>query len=292
MIEESTYYHDIGLSTGHGCPGVMPESHRHMEIEINFLERGSVTYLLANGLQVISEGRLAAFWGAFPHRIVETSGDPSFFLFYIPFSRFLAWSLPGNLTGILLNGGVAIEIDETNASEDRIVFPRWHHVVLNPDPDSTRTLYLEIEARMRRLAQNAERFISLNDNVPAAETGRKHEPELVKVQQMIAVIAERYADALSVVEVAGAVGLHPKYAMSIFSRAMGITILTYIKQHRMSHAQRLLATTDAKIVTIACSSGFGSVSRFYEVFHEVCGESPNDYRQRIVEKLNNHARRS
>jgi AraC-like DNA-binding protein len=53
-----------------------------------------------------------------------------------------------------------------------------------------------------------------------------------------------------------------------------------LAQQRISQAQRLLAATDKKIVDVAFSSGFGSVSQFYDVFTRHCHQSPKDFRRR------------
>ena len=58
-----------------------------------------------------------------------------------------------------------------------------------------------------------------------------------------------------------------------------LTINEYLTQHRVSHAQRLLATTDDKIVDIALEAGYPTLSRFYEAFKKSCGCSPSDYRR-------------
>jgi AraC-like DNA-binding protein len=67
--------------------------------------------------------------------------------------------------------------------------------------------------------------------------------------------------------------------MSLFKKAFGTTLIDYLTHHRISHAQRLLATTDAKIVEIAFSSGFNSISRFNEAFRRACNCTPREYRR-------------
>lgn len=76
----------------------------------------------------------------------------------------------------------------------------------------------------------------------------------------------------------GANGLHPNYAMGLFREAFGTTMSNFILQHRISHAQRLLVTTDDAVIDIAFASGFQSLSRFNEAFKKACGSSPRDYR--------------
>lgn len=50
---------------------------------------------------------------------------------------------------------------------------------------------------------------------------------------------------------------------------------------RVSHAQRLLTTTDMKVVDIALDSGFPSPARFYAAFKRNAGQSPAKYRRRF-----------
>jgi transcriptional regulator GlxA family with amidase domain len=66
--------------------------------------------------------------------------------------------------------------------------------------------------------------------------------------------------------------------MALFQKTFGTTLMKYVTQHRLSHAQRLLVTTEDSIVNIAFSSGFGSLSRFNEAFRESFGCTPRGYR--------------
>jgi AraC-like DNA-binding protein len=100
-----------------------------------------------------------------------------------------------------------------------------------------------------------------------------------KVEQIACLIAQRYTEPLTVAEIGKGVGLHPNYAMGLFKKAFGTTLLDYLMHHRISHAQRLLATTNEKIVEVAFSSGFNSISRFNETFRRACGCTPREYRE-------------
>jgi transcriptional regulator GlxA family with amidase domain len=53
----------------------------------------------------------------------------------------------------------------------------------------------------------------------------------------------------------------------------------YVTRLRVSRAQQLLATSDDKVVDVALSSGFNSLSRFNDVFKKSCGSSPREYRE-------------
>jgi AraC-like DNA-binding protein len=96
---------------------------------------------------------------------------------------------------------------------------------------------------------------------------------------MACLIAQRYTEPLTVEQIGGAVGLNPNYAMGLFKKTFGTTFVDYITHHRVSHAQRLLATSDEKIVEVAFGSGFNSLSRFNEAFRRACGCTPRVYRR-------------
>jgi AraC family transcriptional regulator, melibiose operon regulatory protein len=103
---------------------------------------------------------------------------------------------------------------------------------------------------------------------------------LSKVEQMACFVARHYTEKFAVKEVSALVKLHPSYAMSLFQRAFGMTLVTYLTHHRVSHAQRMLATTKDATTEIAFQSGFQSLSRFNEAFRRACGCSPREYRKR------------
>jgi len=56
----------------------------------------------------------------------------------------------------------------------------------------------------------------------------------------------------------------------------------YLNRLRLTHAQRLLATTNMKIVDIALDAGFASLSRFYSTFSSACHCTPTTYRKRFI----------
>jgi AraC-like DNA-binding protein len=96
---------------------------------------------------------------------------------------------------------------------------------------------------------------------------------------MACFIAQRYTEKVTVQDIAEHVQLHPNYAMNLFQRTFGTTLINYLTQHRVSHAQRLLATSDESIADVAFNSGFNSISRFNDAFRRACGCSPRDYRR-------------
>jgi AraC-like DNA-binding protein len=103
---------------------------------------------------------------------------------------------------------------------------------------------------------------------------------------MVSFIAQNYTKPVTVESVSRSVGLHPHYAMNLFRKTLGTTLIHCVTHHRISHAQRLLITTDKKIVDVALTVGFNSVSRFNAAFKKASDCSPREYRE--IHKNANH----
>jgi transcriptional regulator GlxA family with amidase domain len=86
---------------------------------------------------------------------------------------------------------------------------------------------------------------------------------------------------MTVVDIAKHINMHPASATKLFKKICGMSLMHYITQHRIFHAQRLLMSTDMKIVDVALESGYQSASRFYAAFKEFSGLSPQEYRQSV-----------
>jgi AraC family transcriptional regulator, melibiose operon regulatory protein len=257
-------------------PSRMPRPDRHNEIEINLLRTGSVTYLLGGRKVRIPARRLSVFWAAVPHQIIEYEDETEYFVATLPLPWFLQCKMPESLVQTLLQGDVITEGHEERADPDLHLLSHWEEDLRQSGEELKKAVLLELEARLLRLA------ISSSAAQRRGSTRHRAAPskgELSKVEQMACLIAREYTRPLTAEDIGQHVGLHPNYAMSLFKRTFGTTLVDYVTKHRVSHAQRLLATTSGKIVEVALSSGFASTSRFNAVFRRECGCSPREYRQ-------------
>ena len=266
-----------GLTCVHWRPSPMRRPDHHNEVELNFLESGTVTYLLGGTKTVIEAGKLSVFWAAIPHQIIDCGTETAYYVATIPLQCFLQWRLPEKFVQPLMQGRLVSEPTAGRATSDAQVFERWEVDLLKKSPDLERPVLLEMQARLIRLALT----------IPAqakARTKRNHlttitDTGLNKVEQMACFIAQNYTERLTVEQIGAAVKLHPNYAMNLFQKSFGTTLINYLTQHRISHAQRLLATTEQTVTEIAFQSGFLSISRFNDAFRRACGCSPREYRK-------------
>ncbi len=254
---------------------------RHNEIELNFLPGGWLTYLLGGRKVRVERGRLSVFWAAIPHQIVDYRDTAEYFVATLPLAWFLQRRFPERFVQSLLHGRVITDASSRRASSDKMLFADWEQDLGTKDAARTSATLLEIEARLLRLSLSAA-GAEPERQVLGRRRGTVGEGGSSKVEQMAGLIARRYSEPLTVDLIAGAVKLHPNYAMNLFRRVFGTTLIDYVTQHRVSHAQRLLATTDMKVVDVAVDAGFGSLSRFNEAFRASCGRTPREYRRQNV----------
>ena len=271
-------------------PKRMPIAHWHSQIELNYLCHGRMTYLFNGQLVHLPEQRLGAFWGAVPHQVVAQEGESDLVVIYMPLSHFLSLNLPGRIHRRLMGG--AFLVDRKADPVDPTLLPRWHRDLESNRQGLRDLVRSEIACRLQRLALTGYALLRSAD-VPAmpdkiGADGGIVDRRLEHVRRMTVMIASQFASRLTIDDIARAADLQPNYAMTLFRQAIGVTITDYLTRQRLSHAQSLLIDTGLPVATIAKRSGFGSLSRFYEVFRQWTGTTPTRYREdlsRTAEQL-------
>lgn len=253
-----------GLAAWRGRLTEMAQPHTHNEIEINLVASGQLTYLFGGRQLQISQGTVAVFWGAVPHR--ETGWHPSTTLTWVtlPLEQVQSWDLP--YAARLLRGEA---LHTRAAAYDELLLSLWADALPQADADERAIIWLEAQAWCRRFGQRLPDAL-LHHAAPADKA-------MAMARYMIA----HSHEVLTLKRIANAVNLHPSYASAIFRRAYGLTPTAYLAQARIAHAQRLLLMSDMSVTEIAFETGFQSVSRFYQAFEHICGLPPGRYRARL-----------
>ena len=96
---------------------------------------------------------------------------------------------------------------------------------------------------------------------------------------MLAFIADRCADALTVDDVAEAAGVHSVHLTRSFRIHLGCTPGELLRRHRLERAAGLLTATGLPLAEIALSLGFPDQTNFTHRFREVYGAPPGAYRK-------------
>ncbi len=87
-------------------------------------------------------------------------------------------------------------------------------------------------------------------------------------------------ERISARAVSSALGCSPFALSRAFRRSMGTTIPGYLNRSRLKKAKELLLDTAYSVGEIATLAGFGTRRRFFSVFKEDTGQSPQGFRRR------------
>jgi AraC-like DNA-binding protein len=88
----------------------------------------------------------------------------------------------------------------------------------------------------------------------------------------------RFAEPLTVADLARSAGLSPAHFSREFRRAFGESPHVYLLTRRLERAAAMLRTTDHSVADICSEVGLSSVGSFTTTFKRVYGSSPTAYR--------------
>jgi AraC-like DNA-binding protein len=298
---------ELGLAGWIGQSRGMTAAHRHLDLEINYVLDGPMTYLIGGRMVDLPPCRLCLLWGGVPHQMIRSRRCAEVIWVTIPLTTVLRWGMPDELIRPLLANGILA--DPAPQSGDLNLLHQWLADLPRPGEQAPvemregaarRIVLLEIEARLRRLAmalsrqtaEEADHGGAVSGELSLREVSAHSDRGLSAVEAMAQFMSRNFRTDIGVAEIAEEAYLHPNYAMTLFRRHTGMTLSQYLVLQRIAHAQRLLATTGSPIHEIAFSSGFGSVSRFYEAFQKQTGNSPRRFRLQMEQGVGGDQRTS
>lgn len=268
----------IGLTATMGPPiattpqrQTFVEVHQHTEVEFIIYEYGPTTMLFGGRKLKLPPLHLTVFWGAMPHHALSADPKAIAHVLRIPMPLVLQWNLPAWLIQQLVDFQVLMDDPAQLPCSDLALMKHWFQLLGRQSVETERIVMLEAEARLRRMALDRRASPALAPRTAGA--GR--------LERLVETIARRCLGPLRIPDVAREAGLTRSYAMRLFRKEMGMTMLEYITRQRVSHAQRLLATTDRGVLDVMQACGFTSTTRFYKVFHDIAGCKPGDYRRKF-----------
>ncbi|MFD5080034.1 helix-turn-helix domain-containing protein [Streptomyces sp. NPDC058371] len=99
------------------------------------------------------------------------------------------------------------------------------------------------------------------------------------VERAVQIMRERYAEPLSLDDIARAVLVSKFHLLRIFSQVTGVTPGRFLSAVRIGEAKRLLQNSDLGVATISSAVGYNSTGSFTSRFTESVGIPPTRYRQ-------------
>ncbi|HRL13671.1 MAG TPA: AraC family transcriptional regulator [Aggregatilineales bacterium] len=119
----------------------------------------------------------------------------------------------------------------------------------------------------------------LMHNPGSASGDHKRRDALRRISPALQLIENRFADRLTLDEMADAVMVSRSHLCALFNTALGISPISYRNARRLAEGQHLLRSTDMTIYEIAYTVGFSSVQEFNRLFLKEVGVQPLQFRR-------------
>jgi AraC family transcriptional regulator, melibiose operon regulatory protein len=263
-------------------PQLMTAEHWHGHIEFNWLTAGSMDYMFDGRPVTIPANRMVMFWAGIPHQTTNLdlgpNNDSRQCNIYLPLDAFLYMPNLGALTEIMMGGGVIMLPED---SVDAALLRRWYADYRSGDAERTDILKSELANMLRRTAMVGWDVL-LPPWIERLKPGTRTASPLRYVVAMVRHIMENLSEPLTAREVARVVGLHPNYALNLFTRVMGVAMQKFVIRMRLIRARSLLFEGNISIANVAFESGFTSQSQFYEHFRSAYGITPSQMQKSVA----------
>lgn len=132
-----------------------------------------------------------------------------------------------------------------------------------------------IQANMLQIIVALNRIYS---HTPIARHIDEAKPSVTRIQQVAKYIDVNFYQPISVEQMARMACLSVRQFTNQFKAVYGVTFVQYLHFLRIRFAQKLLAETDQKIISICFAAGFNDLAHFYRIFKKQTGYSPRRYR--------------
>lgn len=260
-------------------PGLMENAHFHGHIEMIYFAGCEADYLI-NGVPFhVNDGRLTLFWANIPHQLTNLRGKGLIYIANIPLSDLLALPIPQTMRDEILSGKVLQAASDFQLSREQV--ESWHQQHRRNNPTLNKIIQDEVGLVLRKFGFYGWIHASAEEGQMSG-TSHISPKGLQHVSNIMKFINQHLQEPIAITNVAEHVGLQTNYALTLFSSVMNISIKQYILRQRLQLAQACLMESNQKITAIAFDCGFGSISRFYDVFTRHFGVSPSRFRKQLT----------
>jgi AraC family transcriptional regulator len=104
-----------------------------------------------------------------------------------------------------------------------------------------------------------------------------------RLRRIRELVHAKMGDDLSLDEMAESIGLSTAHFARMFRKSTGETPHQFVLRQRVERAKAMLRVPDVRVLDVAVACGFATQQHFAQVFRDVCGVSPTQYRQDFLD---------
>lgn len=267
MLDDLCLPAGVDGRVGRHVAGMPVRAHRHVELEVSLVVRGSATYLLGERHYQLGAETLTWLFPAQDHVLVDQSADhEQWWAVFTPrlVRRIATTPAMRPLLDDDPTGQFSRRLSATRARRSQALFEEIHATEPHQQTLANAGLaYL--------LASCWQAFLDSDDTV----TGTDVHPAVYSVARLLQ--ADPHAGDLT--HLARIVGLSPGHLSRLFKAQTGIPLSRYRNQQRL-HRFRLTYGNGEHTTALsaALAAGFGSYAQFYRVFRQETGTIPSTAR--------------
>jgi AraC-like DNA-binding protein len=265
---------DLGLRDGidgmvvrHIAGALHPRSHRHAELELNLVVRGTASYLMNDRRYDLTAGTVTWLFPDQEHVLVDESADHA-----------LWWAVfrPSAVARIATSPDARplLERDPVGRYSRRVDPQRVQRLgaLFRELSEASTVDDIVFNAGLSYLLASAWRaFLDSSDVVDHLEV----HPAVNTAARLL----QADPDAGDLTDLSLVVGLSPSHLSRLFTSQMGVSISRYRNQQRLERFMRLYGRGRRTTAIVAAhEAGFGSYAQFHRVFRKETGRSPSALR--------------
>jgi AraC-like DNA-binding protein len=256
-----------GRVVRHTVGDIRPRAHRHAELELNLVVRGTASYLLGDRRYALTPGTLTWLFPGQDHVLVEESADHE--LWWAVFRPTLVARIATTPQARPL-----LEKDPAGQFWRRLDSGRVRRLgaLFHEVRDAETVDDVLVNTGLAYLLSFAWRaFLDSDDVVEGVDL----HPAVETVARML----RADPDAGDLAGLARAASLSPSHLSRIFKQQTGVSISRFRNQQRLQRFLRLYGRGQrTTALAAALEAGFGSYAQFHRVFREQTGRSPSALR--------------
>lgn len=248
--------------------------HHHPEYELVYVHKGKGELCIGNHLSHYQDGVLIFIGPNIPHQpILKTGANGNYEVVLQLTEDFMGegfFEKPemGQLKQLFERAkqGIIFHGETKERANDKLLG------LLEANPFQRLVLLLDF---LNDLTESDEYQIINSSNASLAiQSGDFNRMKLV-----YELVAERYADEISLQEVSDLANLTVPSFCRLFKKLTTKTFTQFLNEYRVTKALQLLNTADCTISDVAFDSGFKSLSYFNRQFKEITGHKPSHYKK-------------
>jgi AraC-like DNA-binding protein len=251
----------------HRAGDIRPRAHRHAELEVNLIVRGTASYLLGDRRCALTPGTLTWLFPGQDHVLVDESPDHELWWAVFRPSLVAEIATTRHTRPLLEQDPVGLFSRRLRSGRVRRLSALFHEV---QDAEMVDDVLVNTGlAYLLSLAWRA--FLDSDDLIDGVDL----HPAVETVARML----RANPNAGDLAELARAARLSSSHLSRIFREQTGVSISGFRNQQRLQRFLRLYGTgRRTTALAAAHEAGFGSYAQFYRVFREQAGRMPSALR--------------